>query len=297
MPNWCNNFITFWSDGTPEGNACLLDLHNKIEWTDKLVKQFFKLKGGYYNDLWEVYLAKYGYGVEINCYQRGYIFYVGDISCDGQEFCIETDDAWSPNIQFWYALLHYFYQNHITFTFQASEPGMGVYETNDPGLLPRYNVDIAATNVDELLQYDGLWDWSNPAFPHITSEYVNNHEGFWTNYPVYNGPGKNPTYVNRYVNPCVDFYDNYEGDEDDIVDYISNLITHKPIKSIDDVSNINGLYINEWQYVDIDDYIGAEQVCDAICGVIDENGPTKDYGLVKPIYDNFTTFLGGDSNE
>lgn len=297
MPNWCNNFINFWSDGTPEGKACLLDLHNKIVQTNELMKQLNPT--GCYGDLWEVYLANYGYGVKIDCYQRGYIFYIGDISCDGEEFSIETDDAWSPNIQFWVALLQYFYQNHITFTFQASEPGMGIYETNDPSMLPRYSVDIAANGVDELLQFSGLWDWSNPLFPHITSEYVQNRGGGWIQYPVYSCDGNPPSNFSRYISPSVEFYDSYEGDEDDIVDYLGNLITHKPINSIADVADINGLYINEWQYVDTDEIINSEKVCNSLVSTIAEGKEPlddKNYGLVQPIYDNFTTFLGGEEN-
>ena len=30
MPNWCDNTLTFMSNGTPEGDIALQDFHNKI---------------------------------------------------------------------------------------------------------------------------------------------------------------------------------------------------------------------------------------------------------------------------
>ena len=294
MPNWCNNLITFWSDGTSEGNCALVDLHNKMEQVAKLVQQFHLGSG----DLWEVYLAKLGYGVDISCYQRGYIYYISDI-VGNVEFSIECYDAWSPNIQFWQALLCYFYQNRVSFTFQASEPGMQIYETNDWGVLPRYNVNIYAEGVDELLAFDKLWNWDNPLFPRIDNDCVNNSQGQWIKYPcspVFDENG-NRKYYDRWFMPTVNYYNEFEGDEDEVIDDLKELITLQPTDTIDDVGAIPGISVNEWQYVDTDNAIDLEEICDKICSKIGDREAMTPYGKVSPIYDNFTTFLGGDSNE
>ena len=294
MPNWCNNIITFWSDGTPEGNCALVDLHNKMEQVAKLVQQIHLGSG----DLWEVYLAKLGYGVDISCYQRGYIYYISDI-VGNVEFSIECYDAWSPNIQFWQALLCYFYQNRVSFTFQASEPGMQIYETNDWGVLPRYNVNIYAEGVDELLAFDKLWNWDNPLFPRIDNDCVNNSQGQWIKYPcspLFDEDG-NRKYYDRWFMPTVNYYNEFEGDEDEVISDLKDLITLQPTDTIDDVGAIPGISVNEWQYVDTDNAIGLEEICDKICSKIGDREAMTPYGKVSPIYDNFTTFLGGDSNE
>lgn len=294
MPNWCNNIITFWSDGTPEGNCALVDLHNKMEQVAKLVQQIHLGSG----DLWEVYLAKLGYGVDISCYQRGYIYWISDI-VGNVEFSIECYDAWSPNIQFWQALLCYFYQNRVSFTFQASEPGMQIYETNDWGVLPRYNVNIYAEGVDELLAFDKLWNWDNPLFPRIDNDCVNNSQGQWIKYPyspVFDEDG-NRKYYDRWFMPTVNYYNEFEGDEDEVISDLKDLITLQPTDTIDDVGAIPGISVNEWQYVDTDNAIDLEEICDKICSKIGDREAMTPYGKVSPIYDNFTTFLGGDSNE
>ncbi len=294
MPNWCNNFITFLSDGTPEGNCALVDLHNKIEQVAKLVQQIHLGSG----DLWEVYLAKLGYGVDISCYQRGYIYYISDI-VGNVEFSIECYDAWSPNIQFWQALLYYFYQNRISFTFQASEPGMQIYETNDLGVLPRYTVNIYAEGVDELLTFDKLWNWDNPLFPRIDNEYVDNSQGQWIKYPcspLFDENG-NRKYYDRWVEPRVYYWNEFEGDEDEIISETEELITLQPFETIDDIRAIPGINVNEWQYINTDGAIAQEELCDKICSKIGYSESMTPYGKVSPIYDNFTTFLGGDSSE
>ena len=289
MPNWCNNFITFWSDGTPEGNSALIDLHNKMNQVYNLMRQICPENG----DLWEVYLAKYGYGVEISCYQRGYIYWVSDIVGNGEEFSIECNDAWSPNIQFWQALLCYFYQNRVSFTFQASEPGMQIYETNDWGLLPRYNVNIYAEGVDELLAFDKLWNLDNPLFPRIDSDYVNNCSGQWVKYPC---SGFHDKYCNRWIEPKVYYWNELDGDEDEVISDLKELITLQPFETIDDVGEIPGITVTEWQYVDTDNAIKQEEFCDKICSKIGDRDTMTPYGKVSPIYDNFTTFLGGEEN-
>lgn len=294
MPNWCNNFITFWSDGTPEGRKSLEDLHAKIEKTEEIMKQVNP--EGLRVGIWEVYLAKYGYGITIDCYQRGYIYWVGDLT-EHDCFSIETEDAWSPNIEFWNALLNYFYKGHLTFTFQASEPGMHIYQTNDPGVLPRYSPYIHTEGIDNCLLYDKLWDWSNPAFPMVKSHMIEMFEGGW--YPDFSSYNKETNSYDKqiYRTPYTSIDWDFEGDEDEVMAELEDMVTIKPNESLEDLAGrLNGtLYLNPWELVEIEDLIDDEILTDAAMAAITKDEPIKEYGLVKPILDNFTTEV--DKNE
>ena len=48
--------------------------------------------------------------------------------------------------------------------------------------------------------------------------------------------------------------------------------------------------------VDTDIVIEQEELCDKICSKIGNRDTMTPYGKVSPIYDNFTTFLGGEEN-
>ena len=253
MPNWCNNFITFWSDDTPEGDAALKDLHDKIEWTSELVNEW--RKGDLFNktpncyssyETWEVYLAKYAYGIDIDTYCRGYITYVEEYDENKSYFCIETEDAWSPNNGFWMTLLQYAYQGHIYFTFQASEPGMQIYETNDPAMLPRYTACIS-TDESELIKYDKCWDFSNPLFPYlIPNDYIHSPR-------IYTHNSRLDAY-----GPTLDVYE-VEGDEDEILDMLSEYKTLSPDVTISDIKNENGFYCASWSYCDLEQCLISEK--------------------------------------
>lgn len=309
MPNWCNNFLTFFGDGTPEGLAAIKDMHSRIMKVQEMMG-IIKNVPSYGTDIWEVYIAKYGYGVDINVYQRGYLIFVDNVDEVHQELKIETEDAWSPNIAFWYALTHYFYRDHVTFFFQASEPGMQIYETNDEGLLPRYSVQLYAEGVDECLEYDKLWNWDNPLFPSVKPG--------WNEYDIgigFFGGGWNKRYTGQkdpvdghcmlidvydFPTPCIEYMD--EGDEDYIFEGLDSAKTFSPHTSLDNIDKEfknNTLYVNSWEYCSTDDAIRQEDVCYNICkNMWPEDHFDDDKGernAVTPIYDNFTTF-GGNNN-
>ena len=301
MPNWCSTFITFISDMTPEGNAALLHLHSKIKETDALMRQLNSNKS--YWGLWEVALAEIGYGVHISTYKRGYIHFIDDLDVSYVDrrplFNIECDDAWSPNIGFWKALLQYFYGNHITMLYKASEPGMGIFETNDESLLPYYTLSIYAEGVDELMKYDKLWDTTDPLFAKLRQvDGVYTTEPKWGyDYNYYDKEKRAYTKQKYYMSePCLEVY--VESDEDDIKDYLSNIMTLPPSDEIEDLPDIETMHLYPWEYVKDDELISSEVACDKICASITNESPTELYGLVTPIRDNFVApYEGGLLNE
>ena len=242
MPNWCENYITFMSNGTPEGDLALQDFYNKIVNTPK------------YNGLiWESSIESFcfdqcnglfEYQNKIPAYKRGYIANISDINFG--TFHVVTCDAWIANNAFWYYLIKRLYGNNnlITFTFMATEPGMELYYTNDPGVLPRYNLDVCIENgMEDLMKIPAAWDYSN-------SE--NNLFMFLNN--------QNP-FVNIY--PYFDFYLSSEGDEDDIISDCEKYIFGKEMPDITNIEQLTNkikdmgldVSMNEFECVDLEDEI------------------------------------------
>ena len=293
MPNWCNNFITFWSDGTPEGDVGLKDLNNKIGQTFSLVRDWGKMKlferipncYAWYN-AWECYLAEYMYGIHIDCYQRGYITFCEDLEPGRDHFNVECDDAWSPNIGFWQTLLNYAYCGHITFTYQASEPGMEIYQTNDSGLLPRYSAYIYASGIDRMREFDKIWDDSYSK----TFQCLIPAEG------VYNG---------KYgVALEVDLL---EGDEDEILMNIDEYKTLSDDTTIDTLENDysspeafrDTTHVFPWELVDIEECVHDEEATNTFISKFSNTKKPdfEEYGRVRPVTSNFVHYVGGNNNE
>jgi hypothetical protein len=291
MPNWCNNFITFWSDGTPEGNLGLKDLNDKIGQVFNLVREWKNMKlfqsipncyASY--DPWECYLADYMYGIRIDCYQRGYITFCEDLDPGQDHFNVECDDAWSPNIGFWYYLLNYAYGGHVTFTYQASEPGMCIFETNDQGLLPRYSALIYAEGINQMMEFDKIWDDSYSK----TFQYLIPSEG------VYNGKYGVSLECNLI-----------EGDEDEVlmnIDEYKTLSDDTTIETLkNDFSNLEifneTTHVYPWEFSDIENRIYSEKLCNATISRFRKKPDYEEYGNVKPINSNFVYYAGGENNE
>lgn len=325
MPNWCNNFITFWSDGTPEGNAGLKDLNNKILYVSNLVNEWEKMKlfksiqncfSSYC--VWECYLAEYGYGLKIDTEQRGYITFCDEIDPEHDEhFSIECEDAWAPNIGFWNYLLNYAYAGHITFTYMASEPGMCVYSTNDPSVLPRYSGHIVTENLEQLKEFDKIWDNSyNPLFQYLIPNNVfGNTELFPTcikrdvnGRTMYDKNGR-AIFENRLMPsaPSLELYC-LEGDEDEILGVIDEYKTLSPNATINNLENEfknkdNAKCVNfyPWELDEVEDCIGCEKHARALVRNIingDNHEVTEEgYGIVQPITANFMYYNGGNNNE
>ena len=207
MPNWCTTNITFMSDGTPEGKLALQEFRNKFELADKIKPD----RSNSY--LWEIDVEmahlqegnglfmfgatetswdghKY-YNGTFNCCKRGYIYYIGDIEeySSYDEFSISCDDAWAGNIGFWQVLLSTFYGNKITFRYDCTEPGMGLYYTNDPFMTDEHTVFTYAEGADcfnlpgcivpELSE--GPFVFMNKSNPYLNID-LEGYRGWWSDY-------------------------------------------------------------------------------------------------------------------
>lgn len=240
MPNWCSTFITLDSNGTPQGNAALRDFYNRLLEADKMY--------GQKRTFWEQDLAEFC-NVRLGVEQRGYITYYSEVS-DYNTMHIECEDAWAPNIAFWYYLLAYLYgEGTILINFQASEPGYCIYYYSDPGLGPRYSFDIFRERTDpsSLRDLDRLWDLSDPMLPVLmTNQNVTVYQGFY--------PGGKMFYPG-----CVEVFDHYEGDEDDIIEFVDeNYKTMPDDATLDTVKEIEGVAINEFKHVDVKEFVDDE---------------------------------------
>lgn len=334
MPNWCNNTITFWSDGTPEGEAGIQDLYNRIEHVWEFIHSgslTAAVNPNYFGDtnlLWESYIANYGYGINIAASSRGYVTFVGELykvnDNDVYHFMIECEDAWSPNNGFWYYILQYFYHGHVSFTYQASEPGMSIYMTNDPAMLPRYTSYIHTETTDEVLKFDKLWNtdyhplfatlesgWENYVtlpHEHYSQTIMRNEDGTFVQNPntgryVY---GPNEPY---WCPISLNIYD-LEGDEDEILEQIEDFKTlpdNAEINNLPDIIPSGCFNIFPWELVEIEDCLDGESLCnDIINNILNKSDSEElkdiryDYGVIQPqtINNNLFRFINkeGDNN-
>lgn len=253
MPNWCENFMTIFSDGTPEGIQALQDFHTKLLRLTEIFKgneqwntqnNIFQQQG--YRDyryIWEVDVEQF-FGLQINdVSKRGYIMSISDINIDN--FVIDCDDAWSANVSFWYILIQTLYNGKLHFTYQASEPGMCLYYTNDRGLLPRYVLNMYV-DTEELINFPNLWDYSNPLFPCLNR-----------NHPNIMCPKDYP-YLDDYI----------EGDEDEVIEYFADNYNDN-CETLSDITNSGGhIYINEYEYCPIEASMVTEAFTTAVTNMI-----------------------------
>lgn len=325
MPNWCNNFITFWSDGTPEGNAGLKDLNAKILYVSNLINEWKKMKlfesiencfSSYC--VWECYLAEYGYGLKIATEQRGYITFCDEIDPEHDEhFSIECEDAWSPNLGFWYYLLQYAYSGHITFTYQASEPGMCSYSTNDPCILPRYSGYVVTENLEQLKEFDKIWDNSyNQLFQYLIpgnvfgntklfSKYIKHDENFRRMYDE-----NHKLIVEDRLMPSAPSLELYclEGDEDEVLATLEEYKTLSPNATINNLEdefknkdNASCIYFYPWELVEVEEHVECEKYSRTLIkNFMNEEThevTEEEYGMIQPITANFMYYNGGNNNE
>lgn len=191
MPNWCNNFMQFFHNGTPEGELALKDFH------DRIALAIQKSTDPYAT--WEADIEK-EFGICIqNTLKRGYVAYLDEIS--NGAFYIECEDAWNANLGFWYTLIKYMYGDKLDFTYQASEPGMCYFYTNNQGLLPRYSLNIYAETKD-LIRLPNVWDTSGGLFWELNRSHPN----------VFISP----------LNGRINVDDFVEGDEDEIIEHFAD---------------------------------------------------------------------------
>lgn len=236
MPNWCETTISFDGRDTEEGKRALEDFYNKIVETN----------GNEHCIVFEEMIEKHIvdtmtplYPYNNNENKRGYIAWINDINYNS--FTIVCEDAWTPNIKFWDKLIRSFYgDDKIDIRYQAYEPGMGLFWTNDEGLLPRYNFDFTAYGLKEIMKLPGMFDPSRSYGPFMFLDSSNN----CFNYTNYNKD------IVGYVNFITD------GDEDDVLGYIEecNLGKYNTIEQAEhELNKVGTAYVNEFKYVPVEE--------------------------------------------
>lgn len=253
MPNWCENYLTFMHNGTPEGEVALRDFH------DRIIKagRAYNIEGEH---CWECDVEDYSYDQSNGLFQyqdklpvhkRGYIEYISDIYFGS--FHMITYDAWSANNAFWVLLLNRLYGNLITFTYQASEPGMGLYYTNDMGMLPRYNVGVYTDGLENLMSIPTAFNTNDNLFMCLNTQ------------NPYIGYRRTPyDYKNNWKPSHYDF--NFlmivEGDDDEVIAECEDYIFGKEMSEISKVDDIKqhlpdnvDIDINEFDYVPLEDEV------------------------------------------
>lgn len=236
MPNWCETTITFDGRDTEEGKRALEDFYNKIVETN----------GNEHCTVFEEMIEKHIvdtmtplYPYSNNENKRGYITWINDISYNS--FTLVCEDAWTPNIEFWDKLIRAFYgDDKIDIRYQAYEPGMNLFWTNDEGLLPRYNFDFTAYGLKEIMKLPGMFDPGRSYGPFMFLDSSND----CLNYTNYDKD------MVGYVN-CVT-----DGDEDDVLGYIEecNLGKYNTIEQAEhELNKVGTAYVNEYKYVPVEE--------------------------------------------
>ena len=151
MPNWCNNNIVI----THSDRDKIKALYDKIEqWTSKNYEE---------NDFGNNWLGNVVLGSGINTDNlryRGLITSLGftDLKNDGGQIEMFTDTAWCPLIEMWQRVV----DKHLPgadITFISEEPGVGIYETNDPVYDNCYVIDIYGDIPDNFEDgWESMWE-------------------------------------------------------------------------------------------------------------------------------------------
>ena len=141
MPNWCSTEIKIRHDDKKK----LEELYDKIvEWTSKDYSE-----NGFGNN-WLGNVVGHSGIAKWDDNKNGMLTKNEQyISCRGQitsldmdeEITIWQEDAWGPNVLLWVKVLAK-YLPDASLEYTATEPGCGVYTTNDPNLEGCYMVDI-----------------------------------------------------------------------------------------------------------------------------------------------------------
>jgi hypothetical protein len=308
MPNWCETHITFYAN--EGGEQAIQDFHRHLMEAQTLYPRLIKNPWSYDRDLWLVDVATY-YGVYIDVTQRGYFEFIQpDVTHNS--FQVTILDAWGPNIAFWVMLLGKFYGNKIGFLYQAAEPGMGIYVTNDQGLLPRYNLSVHADNVDELLTLDRLFIKDGP-FWFMGDDHEGDfwaREGGWFNYRNYpDNEDGSVNYRSEFMDPCVYYYDQFEGDDDECLGFLDDLTSR--IENVDSIESVSQLPISVDSYIyenstqAMNGQIYGDLLIDHIAngdthitkeGLDQEVASKLENSLVHPIMDSKDLFIPADGS-
>ena len=267
MPNWCENCLTFMSNGTPEGGIALRDFH------DRIIKAYaYRAYNNGDKNMWECDIEDYSYDQcnglfqyqdKLPVHKRGYITHITDINFDC--FHMISYDAWAANNAYWVLLLNRLYGNLITFTYQASEPGMGLYYTNDMGLLPRYNVGIYTNGLENLMNIPAAFNTNDNLFMCLNTQnpYIGNY-------------GRND-YKNNWSKPSqydFDFHMIVEGNDDEVISKCEDYVFGKEMPNISKINDIKqqlpdnvDVDIDEFDYVPLEDEV-SQAICQDVAATL-----------------------------
>lgn len=300
MPNWCENCITFMHNGTPEGEVALRDFH------DRIIKagRAYNIEGEY---CWECDVEDYSYDQcnglfqyqdKLPVHKRGYIEHISDINYGC--FHLVTYDAWAANNAYWVLLLNRLYGNLITFTYIASEPGMGLYYTNDNGMLPRYNVGVYTNGLENLMVLPNTFNTTDNLFMCLNTQ--NPYIGY---------PRVPYDYSKKWGKPHIydfNFRMFVEGDDDEVIAECEDYVFGKEMPEISKIDDIKqhlpdnvDININEFSYVPLEDEIPQALFQDAIASLLihqDNNDICND--IIEETNKNLEKFsneLGVDINK
>lgn len=291
MPNWATTNIRFSSNATPESVNAVTDLYNRIRNVQDItfnyiitpqMRSFYKSSKNCEITLYTLHTL--GFGVDFNRVYRGNIVKISPIYYHDNytiDFQIETHDAWESNVDMFLNIASQFYNNLIKVDFVtglSEHEEAGEYITNSNEFAGRSSVKLYLEGVDNVLKYKELWDYSNPLFASlIDTPGVDNANGYWHTSGKRSLDGK-ANLTSKYYLPCL----SYEGS-----------LNYNDAKEIPD--SIISIY-EECQSPNTD--YNPELFCDI--NTVSYVNPEDRFELgveAEPIYDNFTTFLGGDSNE
>lgn len=236
MPNWCETRLTFSSNGTEEGNKALTDFYNNL--ISILSKNEYDGK-----DVWEETIENRLFSMyeelkdkNINRYysKRGYIDFIDTIN--NECFHMVCYDAWSPNIEFWHILVTTLYQNLIDIQYTAHEHMNNLFETNDKGLLPRYNIWLYINGINDLINFRNLIDKENSYGPFLCLDRQNPDLSLFNDYAY--------------------FVKEYDGDEDEILStmhedgFCTNLNSIDELRSNFVETDNTKMFVNDYSYSD-----------------------------------------------
>lgn len=156
MPNWCSVRIAIIADKEKKGaKESLTELHKLLTSTPQIAREHASA------DWLGNYLAAAGINPD-HLGARSFVYETDEELTEDSEklwFCVSTEDAWSPKVAAWDALLE---GKPLRYVFRAEEPGVCIYvNTDNTGdIFPeRYRMDYCiprdnGSEDNDLLYFD-----------------------------------------------------------------------------------------------------------------------------------------------
>jgi hypothetical protein len=155
----------------------------------------------------------------------------------------------------------------IIINYIANEPGMGIYLYSDPGIGPRYQLSIDYYGYDEdkeddipnpsnLCIFDKCWDFTDPLFARCVSPEISVTGGFTTSYQRYVGNKMETHYA--FMPPAAEFHAWQEGDENEIIEFVSEYKSLPDDVTIDQIKQIPGVHVEEFVYEPFEESVACD---------------------------------------